>query len=82
MRLMMAAAMAALAMRGAGERAAGQRSFAAPGRSRPTSYGNEQFGVIMSGAAMITATAPNRYDVRLIANELIVQRESERSRTC
>jgi hypothetical protein len=44
-----------------------------------SSYGNEQFGVIMSGAATFTATAPNRYDVRLIANELIVQRETSAS---
>ena len=44
------------------------------------SYGNEQFGVIMSGAAVFTATAPNRYDVRLIANERIVQRETSQFR--
>jgi hypothetical protein len=44
------------------------------------SYGNEQFGVIMSGAAVFTATAPNRYDVRLIANERIVQRETSQYR--
>jgi hypothetical protein len=44
-----------------------------------SSYGNEQFGVIMSGAATFAATAPNRYDVRLIANELIVQRETSAS---
>jgi hypothetical protein len=44
-----------------------------------SSYGTEEFGVIMSGAAVFTATAPNRYDVRLIANELIVQRETSAS---
>jgi hypothetical protein len=43
-------------------------------------YGNEQFGVIMSGAAVFTATAPNRYDVRLISNERIVQRDTAQYR--
>ena len=43
-------------------------------------YGDEQFGVIMSGAAVFTATAPNRYNVRLIANERIVQRETSQFR--
>jgi hypothetical protein len=43
------------------------------------SYGNEEFGVIMSGAANFTATTAGRYTVQLIANELIVQRESSAS---
>ncbi len=45
-----------------------------------STYGNEQFGVIMSGAAVFTATAPNRYNVRLIANERIVQRDTAQYR--
>jgi hypothetical protein len=40
------------------------------------SYGNEQIGAIMSGAAVISPAAPNRYDIRLIANERIVNRNS------
>ncbi len=44
------------------------------------SYGNEQFGVIMSGAAVFIATTPGRYTVRLIANERIVQRETSQFR--
>jgi hypothetical protein len=44
------------------------------------SYGNEQFGVIMSGAAIFTANGANRYDVRLIANERIVQRDTAQYR--
>jgi hypothetical protein len=44
-----------------------------------SSYGNEEFGVIMSGAANFTATTAGRYTVQLIANELIVQRESSAS---
>jgi hypothetical protein len=42
-------------------------------------YGDERFGVMMSGAATFTPTAPGRYDIRLIANEMIVERESGRS---
>ncbi len=44
------------------------------------SYGSEQIGAVMSGVAVLTASAPGRYDVRLISNELIVERESGRSR--
>lgn len=40
------------------------------------SYGNEQVGGIMSGAATITREAPNRYAVRLIANERLVNRDT------
>ncbi|MEQ1810192.1 MAG: hypothetical protein ABL889_09710 [Terricaulis sp.] len=40
------------------------------------SYGNEQVGGIMSGAAVITREAPNRYAVRLIANERLVNRDT------
>ncbi len=45
-----------------------------------STYGNEQFGVIMSGAAVFTAAAPNRYDVHLIANERIVDRNTSQYR--
>lgn len=44
------------------------------------SYGNERLGAVMSGVAVLTASAPNRYDVRLVTNELIVDRESGQSR--
>ncbi|GAN00196.1 hypothetical protein U91I_03861 [alpha proteobacterium U9-1i] len=44
-------------------------------------YGDQQFGVVMSGVAIATASAPNRYDIRLIANELIIERASGRSQT-
>jgi hypothetical protein len=43
-------------------------------------YGNEQFGVVMSGVAVMTSAAPNRYDIRLLANELIIERLSGQSR--
>lgn len=44
------------------------------------SYGNEQIGAVMSGVAVMTASAPSRYDVRLISNELIVNRDTGQSR--
>jgi hypothetical protein len=39
-------------------------------------YGNEQFGIVMSGVAVIAGE-----DVRLLANELIIERASGRSQT-
>jgi len=44
-------------------------------------YGDQQFGVVMSGVAVASASAPGRYDIRLIANELIIDRTSGRSQT-
>jgi hypothetical protein len=41
-----------------------------------TSYGDERVGAIMSGAAVITRAAPNRYDIRLLANERLVNRDT------
>lgn len=40
------------------------------------SYGTEQVGAIMSGAAVITREAPNRYAIRLLANERLVNRDT------
>jgi hypothetical protein len=42
-------------------------------------YGDQQFGVVMSGVAIATRSAPGRYDIRLLANELIMDRASGRS---
>jgi hypothetical protein len=44
------------------------------------SYGNEQVGGIMSGAAVISRSAENRYDIRLIANERLVNRDTGEQR--
>jgi len=43
------------------------------------SYGNEQVGGIMSGAAVITREGPNRYAIRLISNERLVNRETSQA---
>jgi hypothetical protein len=43
------------------------------------SYGDERIGAVMSGVAVITATAPHRYDVRLVTNELVVLRDTGQS---
>ena len=43
-------------------------------------YGNEQFGVIMSGAMIATRERGDAYAVRLTANELIISRADGQSR--
>ena len=40
------------------------------------SYGNEQVGGIMSGAAVIRREGRDRYSIRLLANERLVNRET------
>lgn len=40
------------------------------------SYGNEQVGGIMSGAAVITREGRDRYSIRLLSNERLVNRET------
>jgi hypothetical protein len=40
------------------------------------SYGNEQVGGIMSGAAVITRAGRDRYSIRLLSNERLVNRET------
>lgn len=42
-------------------------------------YGDQQFGVVMSGVAIATPAARGRYDIQLLANELIMERASGRS---
>ncbi len=43
-------------------------------------YGDEQFAVSMSGAAIVRGAARGRVAIRLTANEMIVERASKRSR--
>lgn len=43
------------------------------------SYGDEQVGAIMSGVAVVTPAARNRYDIRLLANERLVNRDTGQS---
>ncbi|MEZ5956483.1 MAG: hypothetical protein R3C27_04640 [Hyphomonadaceae bacterium] len=40
------------------------------------SYGTEQVGAIMSGAAVITRQAADRYSIQLLSNERLVNRET------
>lgn len=44
-----------------------------------TSYGNEQVGGIMSGAAVFTRASADRYTIRLISNERLVNRDTGQS---
>lgn len=40
------------------------------------SYGTDQVGAIMSGVAVIARAGRDRYDIRLLANERLVNRDS------
>jgi hypothetical protein len=42
-------------------------------------YGNAEFGVIMSGVAIMTIESGDRYTINLLANELIVSQSSGQS---
>lgn len=68
------AAVASTAAAQSGDAFAGTWAF----QSQP--YGNEQFGVIMSGAMTATHTRGDAYTVRLTANELIIARGTGESR--
>lgn len=54
-------------------------TFAGTWAFQTASYGTEQVGGIMSGAAVIMREAPNRYSIRLIANERLVNRDTGQS---
>ena len=43
------------------------------------SYGSEQVGAIMSGVAVIARAGRDRYDIRLLANERLVNRDTGQS---
>lgn len=59
--------------------AAQQQEFAGTWAFQTEDYGNPQFFVAMSGVAIMTPAAPGRYDIRLVANELIRERNSGRT---
>ncbi|MGE0740924.1 MAG: hypothetical protein AB7O98_06235 [Hyphomonadaceae bacterium] len=78
MRMIVCAALAALAM-AATPAIAQDDPYAGTWAFQTSTYGDDQFGVIMSGAAIITPAAPGRYDIRLVANELIHAHETGQS---
>jgi hypothetical protein len=80
MRALFAAGLGALALLSA-PASAQERQYAGTWAFMTAPYGDERFGVMMSGAATFTATAPGRYDIRLIANEMIVERASGSAQT-
>lgn len=71
---------------------AGAACFAAAASAQPsadhagtwafqtTLYGTPQVGAYMSGVAVMTASAPGRYDIRLMANERLVNRATGETR--
>lgn len=78
MRKLILAAGAALAML-ASPASAQSDSHAGTWSFQSQPYGNEQFGVLMSGTAVMTVEARGRYSIRLLVNELIIERASGRS---
>lgn len=66
---------AVLAMTAAPASAQANDPFTGTWAFQTASYGDERVGAIMSGAAVITRGA-NGYDIRLIANERLVNRDS------
>jgi hypothetical protein len=53
--------------------------FAGTWAFQTTSYGDERVGAIMSGAAVITRIAADRYEIRLLAHERLVNRDTGQS---
>jgi hypothetical protein len=80
MRKFLLAACAVLAMGASAAQAQSNDPFAGTWAFQSSPYGNEQFGVIMSGAMTATRERGDRYRVRLTANELIIAREGGESR--
>jgi len=81
MRMKIAAAMAALTLIAAPASAQTSDAFAGTWAFQTSPYGSDQFGVVMSGVMVATPAAPNRYDIRLMAQELIIQRATGQSQT-
>ena len=79
MRAMILAAAAAMSVMAAPASAQEMSDLSGTWAFQTSSYGNGEYGVIMSGAANFVATTAGRYTVQLIANELIVQRETSAS---
>jgi hypothetical protein len=79
MRKLVFAGCAGLAMLAA-PASAQNNSLAGTWSFQSQSYGNEEFGVIMSGAAVIERPSRGRYSIRMLVHEQIVERETGRSR--
>ncbi|MEZ5995070.1 MAG: hypothetical protein R3C25_04895 [Hyphomonadaceae bacterium] len=81
--LLAAAALALATACSAPQQAAAQASgdFSGTWAFQTQSYGSDQVGAVMSGAAILTSGATQgHYDVRLLAHELLVNRDTGQSR--
>lgn len=78
--LLMAAALLAACSAPTSAGAQAQGDLAGTWAFQTQSYGGEAMGAVMSGAAVMTASAPNRYEIRLLSNELVVNRATGQSR--
>ncbi len=78
-RLLVAAAVAAACSTSAASAQSGV-DYAGTWAFQTTLYGGVQIGAYMSGVAVMTAAGPDRYDIRLMANERLVNRMTGESR--
>lgn len=62
----------------AGAQAAGDYTGTWAFQTEP--YGNDQFGVVMSGVAIMRSAGANRYTLQVVTNELIIERQTSQSR--
>ncbi|MGD9967204.1 MAG: hypothetical protein AB7T59_11830 [Hyphomonadaceae bacterium] len=79
MRAFLLASAALLAFATASAHAQSNDPFEGTWAFQTTSYGTDRVGAIMSGAAVITRAGANRYDIRLLANERLVNRDTGQS---
>jgi hypothetical protein len=78
--LAIAALMAAAWVSAAPARAQGDDAFAGTWGFQSEDYGNDDYGAAMSGVVVITPAAPaNHYSIKLLAQEVISQREDGQS---
>ena len=76
MRAFLIAAAALVACSAPAASAQSRDAFEGTWAFQTASYGNEQVGGIMSGAAVITRAGADRYTIRLISNERLVNRDT------
>ncbi|MBL8545755.1 MAG: hypothetical protein JNL81_04785 [Hyphomonadaceae bacterium] len=76
MRMFLIAAAALAACSAPAANAQSGDAFAGTWAFQTASYGNEQVGGIMSGAAVIVREAADLYSIRLLSNERLVNRDT------
>lgn len=79
MRALIAAVIVAPALTAMPASAQSNASHAGTWAFQTEPYGNDEYAVVMSGAATFTTSGRNHYNINLISNELIIERATGRS---